>query len=47
MYLDENPHWYDATVVAALAEAVAAEGAHEEAAMAAASEGARTPVAAA
>jgi HD-GYP domain-containing protein (c-di-GMP phosphodiesterase class II) len=46
-YLAENPQRYDAKVVAALAEAVAAEGATGEATMAAASGGAKAPVAAA
>jgi PAS domain S-box-containing protein len=46
-YLGENPQLYDAKVVAALAAAVAAEGGAGEAAMAAASGGARLPVAAA
>jgi HD-GYP domain-containing protein (c-di-GMP phosphodiesterase class II) len=47
MYLAENPHLYDARVVAALAEAVAAEGVPGEGPMAAVSDGARLPVAAA
>jgi PAS domain-containing protein len=47
MYLAENPHLYDARVVAALAEAVAAEGVTGEGAVAAVSDGARLPVAAA
>ena len=47
MHLDEHAHVYDAKVVAALAEVIAAEGAPEEATLAAARDGARSPVAAA
>ena len=47
LYLAENPHWYDVKVVAALAEAVAADGATGDGAVPAVHAGARSPVAAA
>ena len=46
-YLADNPHWYDARVVAALAEVVAAEGVAGDGAIPTERDAARPPVAAA